>query len=261
MTGPMLPPRSTKPRGTGLTAITDVGLPCGELETLLADYADFLDVAKLGVGSAAITPRLADKLELYRDNHVATCCGGTLFEKFYWQGALSDYSAFLREHQISWVEVSSGTVDIRLSERIEIVERFCSEGFVVVGEVGFKDAKRLMPPSQWIEELQKLLDAGCRYVITEGRDSGTAGVYRPDGELRRELLEEIIAAVDTDRIIFEAPRGKAQMFFINTIGPDVNLGNVPARDLLLLESQRRGLRNETFFLADRSETNFLKQAA
>ena len=174
---------------------------------------------------------------------------------------MKDYLAFLREHQVSWVEVSSGTVDIRLSERMEIVEQLCSEGFVVVGEVGFKDTTRLMPPSQWIDELQKLLEAGCRYVITEGRDSGTAGVYRPDGELRHELLEEIIACVDTDRIIFEAPRAKAQMFFINTIGPEVNLGNIPARDLLLLESQRRGLRNETFFLGDPPESNSLKQAA
>lgn len=261
MTGLALPPRGQKPRATGMTAIIDVGLPCGELEAVLDDYSGFLDIAKLAVGSAAVMTRLADKVRLYHEHDVATCCGGTLFEKFYWQGALGDYSAFLKKYQVNWVEVSAGTVEIPLSERIEIVKQFCSEGFVVVGEVGFKDAKRIMPTSQWIDELQKLLEAGCRYVITEGRDSGTAGVYRPDGELRQELLAEIIAAVDTDRIIFEAPRARAQMFFINTIGPDVNLGNVSARDLLLLESQRCGLRSETFFLADPSDVVFRKKAA
>jgi phosphosulfolactate synthase len=105
-----------------------------------------------------------------------------------------------------------------------------------------------MPPSLWIEELQSLLDAGARYVITEGRDSATAGIYRPSGEVREGLLEDILIALDHKRIIFEAPTPKTQMFFINLVGSDVNLGNVAISDLLLLETQRRALRYETFFL-------------
>jgi phosphosulfolactate synthase len=42
------------------------------------------------------------------------------------------------------------------------------------------------------------------------------------------------------------------MYFINRIGPDVNLGNVAVHGLLVLEAQRRGLRYETFQLGQRA---------
>ena len=116
----------------------------------------------------------------------------------------------------------------------------------MIAEVGRKDTSIIMPPSAWIDEIAAFLDAGVSYVITEGRDSGTAGIYRPSGEIRTGLVADIVSNIDPDRLIFEASSGQAQMFFINLVGPNVNLGNIGPRDLVRLEAQRQGLRSETF---------------
>ena len=242
-----LPPRSPKPRTVGLTAITDLGQPLGVLRDHLASYHDYIDVAKFGVGSAYVEPRLAEKIALYREFGVISYFGGTLFEKFVSQKQIPAYLDYLRKHKVDWIEVSNGTVDFPLAERVKLVKSLAGE-FKVIAEIGCKDVNKIMPPSEWIEELQSLLAAGASYVITEGRDSATAGIYRTSGEIREGLLTDILKAVDHRKIIFEAPDPKNQMYFINLIGPDVNLGNVPATALLLLESQRRALRYETFFL-------------
>jgi phosphosulfolactate synthase len=160
---------------------------------------------------------------------------------------IENYLDMLRALGISWIEVSNGTIDIDFSVRLELVKRLSSE-FTVVGEVGCKDAEKIMAPSIWIKELLGLLEAGCRYVITEGRDSGTAGVYRANGELRTGLISDVITSVPTERIIFEAPKPQGQMFFINLVGANVNLGNINLRELLLLESERQALRSETLML-------------
>jgi phosphosulfolactate synthase len=96
-----------------------------------------------------------------------------------------------------------------------------------------------------------MLEVGCRYVITEGRESGTAGIYRSSGEVRTGLVSDIIDQIGAEKLIFEAPNSGSQNFFITQIGANVNLGNVSPRDLVRLEAQRVGLRNETFFVGTR----------
>jgi phosphosulfolactate synthase len=241
-----LPRRTRKPRRHGLTAITDLGLTVANLRELLTEYSDYLDIAKFGIGSAYLTPRLAEKVALYREFGVVPYFGGTLFEKFQQQKKMREYAKYMREFGVDWVEVSNGTIELSLRERVKII-RSLSGDFKVVAEIGCKDAAKIMPPSQWIEELQAALDAGASYVITEGRDSATAGLYRESGEIREGLLTDILGAIDPKRTIFEAPTHKTQMYFIKLVGANVNLGNVQTRDLLVLETQRQGLRYETFF--------------
>lgn len=242
-----LPKRTIRPRTSGLTSLHDVCLTVSELDSTLADYADFIDIAKFGIGVAAITPRLKNKIELYNAYDVVSYFGGTLFEKYYSQGQLSAYEKFISDHGIRWIEVSSGTVDIPIEERIAIVTDL-SATLNVVAEVGAKDAHEIMAPSKWIDEIGRLLDAGAKYVITEGRQSGTAGVYRANGEVRTGLVADILATFGPDKLIFEAPTPAAQAFFINLVGANVNLGNINPREVALLEALRQGLRSETFAL-------------
>ncbi len=241
-----LPSRSAKPRKHGLTAITDLGLTVAGLRELLTEFHDYLDIAKFGIGTAYLTPRLDEKLAIYREFGVVPYFGGTLFEKFFHQKKVVDYVKYLRQHGVDWIEISNGTIELPLAQRVKLVKELRGE-FKVVCEVGCKDATKVMPPSEWIEELQATLDAGASYVITEGRDSATAGLYRESGEIREGLLSDILKSVDPKRTIFEAPTHRTQMFFINLVGADVNLGNIAAHDLLVLEAERRGLRYETFF--------------
>ena len=241
-----LPERSLKPREFGITAITDVGdVSSSELEMVLEDYSDFLDIAKFGVGSAYISPNLQRKIDIYKAHGVEPYFGGTLFEKYYAVGRLDNYKKFMAEYKIGLVEISEGVVVISLEERLKIAEDF-KKNFDVLSEVGCKDKETIMPPSVWINEIKAFCNVGCRYVITEGRDSATVGIYRPSGEIRTGLVTDIKLSVDIKKVIFEAPTSESQMFFINFAGPNVNLGNVNLRDLLLLESQRVGLRYETF---------------
>jgi phosphosulfolactate synthase len=241
-----LPRRTAKPRKHGLTAITDVGLTMPETRGLLEAYAPFLDIAKFGIGSAYLTPCLDEKIALYREHGVIPYFGGTLFEKFQQQHKVPAYIKYLRKHGIDWIEISNGTIELTLEKRTKLVRELCGE-FKVITEIGCKDAAFVMPPSQWIDELSAALDAGSSYVITEGRDSATAGLYRESGEIRQGLLSDILKSIDPKRTIFEAPTTKTQMFFVNLVGANVNLGNVAPKDLLVLESQRQSLRYETFF--------------
>lgn len=239
-----LPTRAEKPRSSGITSVYDI-LSYAQLEVLLHEFHPFIDLAKLGMGTAFITPKLKEKLSLYRQYDIKVQTGGTLFEKFYSQDKLENLKLFLSRSKIEYVEVSNGSVDLNLEKRLEIIDDF-KKDFYVISEIGSKDVDHVMAPSIWVNELRMLLDAGCEYVITEGRASGTAGIYRKSGEIREGLIDEILREIPIDRVIFEAPKPSMQMFFINLIGPNVNLGNVLVKDSMLLESQRLGLRSETF---------------
>lgn len=244
-----LPSRTPKPRKTGITSVNDTRLSTGELRNVLNDYSDFIDVAKLGVGVAYILPNLSEKIKLYQDAGAEVYFGGTLFEKFFYQDKLDDFLKFLDKNGIGMLEVSTGTIDIPIEKRCELVQQL-KGNFRVLSEVGSKDKDAIMPPSHWIKEINMLLEAGAEYVITEGRDSGTAGIYRPNGEMRSGLVSDIMKDSDVDRLIFEAPSTSMQMTFINLVGANVNLGNVNPLDLAILEAQRQGLRSETFHLGE-----------
>lgn len=245
-----VPKRTTGERTYGLTSVVDFGTPLGELAHILSDYSHIIDIAKLGIGSAYVTPHVKRKVNLYKECGIKPYCGGTLFEKCYYQQKLSEYTHYLHELGIEWIEVSNGTLDISLEERLQLISRFKQE-FRVIAEVGSKDANKLMPIEEWKDEMARLLEAGCEYVITEGRDSGTSGIYDKSGSIKSELIDELLKDIDPKKIIFEAPTAKHQMYFINEIGPNVNLGNVKLQDVLILEAQRQGLRSETFYLEDR----------
>jgi len=243
-----LPTRTQKPRKSGITAINDVGIPCEELKNILNDYHSFLDIAKFGIGTALITPRLQDKITLYHKYDILVHFGGTLFEKFYSQNKIGEYLDFLESHRIHSIEVSSGTIDIPVEERLDFIKSV-SNRFNVIAEVGSKEPDKVMPPSVWINEIGLLLDAGCSYVILEGRDSATAGMYRPSGEMRTGLLADILSAFRSEQLIIEAPTAETQIGLIQLLGANVNLANISPRGLLQLETQRRGLRSDTFLIS------------
>ena len=242
-----LPQRSIKPRKSGITEIMDVGTPMSLLEGYLDDFHPYIDFIKFGIGSALITPKIIEKIKLVNQYQIDVWFGGTLFEKFYSQNQLNAYIDFLHQHQLSWVEVSSGTLEQKPEEILKCVE-ILKKDFHVIAEVGSKDVTKIMPPSQWVQEIKNLLVLDCDYVILEGRESAKAGMYRQNGELREGLIADIISEVDEHRLIFEAPNSRTQIHFIKQFGANVNLGNVKLQDTLLLECQRQALRNDTFFL-------------
>jgi phosphosulfolactate synthase len=242
-----LPERQSKPRERGVTHVIDVGLTTVQAEGLMASAADYVDLVRLGWGSAYVTRDVKEKLDRYRSAGVPVMLGGTLTELAWLHGRVDELRAWLRELGVEHVEVSSGTVKIPAEEKLGLV-RDLSADFTVFAEVGEKDPDALLAPYRWVELIKTALEAGAQRVICEGRATGDAGMYRRDGEPRTGLIDEIVHEVDAARLIFEAPQKHQQVWFIEHFGPDVNLGNVLPDDVISLETLRVGLRADTLNL-------------
>lgn len=242
-----LPVRTKKPREHGITAITDLGVPCGELEHILENYHSFVDIAKLGIGSAYLEPALQKKIAIYSEYGIPVYFGGTLFEKYFFQGKLDDYLFFLDKLGITWLEVSDGTITLKPDEFPAIISRL-KDNFNVLAEVGKKDDAEDLKEDEWLSLTEQALAAGCLYVVLEGRNTGDSGIYSADGTLRTQLIKKLTEVVNPKQLVFEAPSTGSQSQLINALGSNVNMGNIFLRNLLLVEAQRQGLRSETFYI-------------
>ena len=242
-----LPARTEKPRRTGLTMVIDGGIPVSLFADLVTSAAEFIDLVKFGWGTAVVTSRLDAKVEVLNAHQIGFYFGGTLFEKYLLQGRFEDFRKFCRAWSCRHVEVSNGTILLSNSEKASYVRKLADE-FSVVSEVGFKDPVRSeqLPPSKWVQYINEDLEAGASLVTLEARESGKSGICRPDGALRFGLIEDVLASgLHEENLLFEAPTTALQAHFVTRIGPDVNLGNVPAAGVIGLETLRLGLRADT----------------
>jgi phosphosulfolactate synthase len=239
-----LPDRSAKPRQQGITHVLDRGLSLAQVDGMIEVAGSFVDLVKLGWGTALATGNLEHKLARYREHEIPVVLGGTLTELAIAQNRLERMIAWLHELQLDHIEISDGTITLPHEQKLELIERLAQE-FVVLSEVGSKDDTRIMAPYRWVELIQRELAAGAWKVIAEARESGNVGIFRHDGEVRMGLIDEIVHAVEPELILFEAPRKDQQVWFVRRFGPDVNLGNIPPEDVLSLETIRLGLRSDT----------------
>jgi len=246
-----LPPRSPKPRLAGLTHVLDKGAPPSEVDALVRRASDHIDLWKLGWGTAYLDPDVPEKVVVLAARGVRACVGGTLLEVAWAQGQAESCLAWAAEAGFDCVEVSNGAVGMPLAEKRRLIGQ-ASRRFTVLAEVGSKDPNVPVSADAWAEELAGDLAAGATWVLTEGRESGTVGLYRADGSVREDVAEAAAAAVGLPRLIFEAPRKDQQAWLINRFGNDVNLGNVPMADVIGLEALRLGLRADTVDLARRA---------
>lgn len=239
-----LPERPGKPRSDGLTHVIDKGLNLRDIEGLFDTAGAFVDIVKLGWGTSYVTNNLEKKIALYRSFATPVVCGGTLFEAVYALGRLDEFKRWLVEHRFSHVEVSDGTIDIPRERKLELIADLARD-FTVLSEVGSKDADVVYAPYQWVAWMREELAAGAWKVITEGREGGTAGIYRPTGEMRTGLVDEIAHEIDVADVVFEAPSKASQAWFVKHFGANVNLGNIPPDEVIPLETLRLGLRGDT----------------
>ena len=239
-----LPSRSPKPREHGLTHVLDKGIGLRQIEDLLETASNQIDIVKLGWGTGYVTQNLEAKLAAYRDAGIATCFGGTLLELAILQGRFDEFRRELRRLGMTHVELSTGVIDLTPEERFDYI-RALARDFVVLSEVGSKDAQRIIPPYLWVEQTEADLAAGSWRVVCEARESGTVGIYHTTGEVKAGLIEEITHRVDPSRLIFEAPLKGQQAWLVQKYGSNVNLGNIPTTDVIALETIRLGLRADT----------------
>jgi phosphosulfolactate synthase len=240
-----LPAREVKPRTNGLTMVMDKGLSCRQAEDFIEVGGPHSDIIKLGWATSFVTPKLEEKLQIYRDANLPVYFGGTLFEAFIVRNQFDDYRRILEKYKMEYCEVSDGSITIEHDVKCEYIRKL-SEQITVISEVGSKDVQKIFAPYKWIKLMNAEIEAGSWKVIAEARESGNVGIYRDSGEVRQGLVDEILTQIPQETIIWEAPQKAQQVWFIKLLGANVNLGNIAPSDMIPLETLRLGLRSDTF---------------
>ncbi len=240
-----VPERTVKPRTKGITMVMDKGLSLRQVEDFLEVAGVHTDIVKLGWATSYVTPNLDEKLNLYKQANIPVYFGGTLFEAFVIRNQFDDYRRVLDKYGMAFAEVSDGSIEIAHEEKCGYISKL-SEQVTVISEVGSKDATKIFAPYKWIQLMQAEIDAGSWKVIAEAREGGNVGIYRDSGEVRQGLVDEILTKIPEETIIWEAPQKAQQVWFIELIGTNVNLGNIAPSEVIPLETIRLGLRGDTF---------------
>jgi len=254
-----IPVRATKPRSKGLTMVMDKGLSVRQTEDFISSGSDFIDIVKFGFGSSLITPNLETKIKLYKEAGIKVYFGGTLLEAFLIRNEFDKYLKVLDKYKLEYAELSDGSINMPHDLKCDTIVKL-AKYVTVISEVGSKEEGIIIHPNRWIEMMQKEIEAGVWKVIAEARESGTVGIYRPNGKAHVVLINKIASKIPKDMIIWETPIKSQQVYFIKQFGADVNLGNISPQEVIALESLRLGLRSDTFFdFLTQSENKVIEQ--
>ncbi len=228
--------RSRKPRRDGITVVIDTGLGPNRIDDLAAVAGEFCDSAKIAWASALVTGGLEDKIARYRRHGIEPLLGGSLFEYAYLWGKLDQLVSLVRDTRCA-IEVSDGVATIPRRDKLRWIETFAAHTGTVFSEVGGKLSSHDL---DWPVCIREELSAGARYVVVEGREIGPVGK-----EIRVDLIDRIVNATELSHIVFEALERYQQSWLILRLGPNVNLGNIRADDVVVLECFRQGLKEQT----------------
>jgi len=243
---PYIPERIAKPRNAGVTMMMDKGLSLREVENFIEANGHLTDIVKFGFGTAYVVKNLEEKIKLYKSAGIRPYFGGTLFELFIARGKYDDFKRLVDKYDLDLCEVSDGSIEIPHDEKLNYISDL-AKNRTVLSEVGSKDEGIIISPAKWIKMMSTELEAGSWKVIAEGRESGTVGIFRPNGTAHTYLINKIIAKIKPEDILWEAPKKTQQVWFIRLFGPNVNLGNIAPFEMIPLECLRLGLRGDTFF--------------
>jgi phosphosulfolactate synthase len=243
---PHIPERPARPRNNGLTMMMDKGLSVRQAEDFVSVSGDYTDIIKLGFGTSYLTKNLEQKIKIYKEAGMKIYLGGTLFEAFIARDMFDDYMRLIDKLKLDCAEVSDGSIVMPHDQKCEYIRKL-AQNFTVFSEVGSKEAGLIIHPAMWVTMMNKELQAGSWKVIAEARESGNVGIYRANGNAHTLLINKILAKVNKDDILWEAPQKSQQVWFLKLLGHNANLGNIAYDDVIPLETLRLGLRGDTFF--------------
>ena len=239
-----LPARAAKPRSRGITHVLDSGLTPEGTRAFLGQAGHLVDIVKVGWGIGYVDPALSTRVGICTDHGCPVSLGGTLFEVAALQDRVSELRDWALSVGMTHIEVSNGLRALSASRKHALVRELAAD-FVVLAETGAKEGNYPPTPAEWAEEMARDLDAGATWVVAEGRESGTVGLYHADQGIREDLVSAILTWIPPDKVIFEAPGKSQQAWFVRQFGADVNIGNVAPASVLSLETLRLGLRADT----------------
>jgi len=248
---PLPAQRSTsKPRRTGLTMMMDWGLPLGIQREWLELQAQFVDLAKIVVGTARLYEEayLRDKLALYQEHQVAPFLGGQFMEYVFATQGLAGVKPYCEEAKrlgFRALEVSDNVVTMDSQTRHDVIRTAVDCGLEVHGEVGSKSEDS--GAQKLIDAANECYDAGAEVVLVEGAELVLSG-----GSPNELLIEGLRDGLDPAKVIFELSGTwipdtrqtdvyQLKVFLVKTFGPDINLANVMPEHIYETEALRVGL--------------------
>lgn len=251
-------------RDRGITEVLDFGFGLNATEDLVTLCGGYVDVVRLGGAVAVLYPKdvLDKKIELLHRANIVVCTGGTMIERFIRDHGYDRLDAAFIDDYIAplgfdRVEFATAYIRPTTEEFVKGIKKIRSRGYDVDFEIGFKspDEDKSLTVEERVSLMVTALEAGATKLKIEGREAGVdVGIYDEEGKVIRPMLEEYLermekAGVSVDDVIWEAPLKNQQIELVKTIGPEVNLGNIPFGDrVLLLESYRQGVKYETVHL-------------
>jgi len=247
---PAGPGRSkAKPRKTGVTMMIDMGLGPALIDDHLTVCGDYVDLAKIFVGSAMLYDEktFAAKAEVYARHDVDIFIGGQFLEYVITKQGYDTAGAFFDEVKrigVRCIEVSDNCIEMTDTQRRQLVAMALDAGLEVHGEVGSKDD--IADIGELIRQSEVCLDAGCDVVLFEAAELISAGVTNV------ESIRAIKAAVPAEQVMIELPGPWIEGVTLNNIfemakqtlkifGPDANLGNVAWDQVINVECLRQGI--------------------
>ncbi|MEX2540901.1 MAG: phosphosulfolactate synthase, partial [Trueperaceae bacterium] len=188
---------------------------------------------------------LRRKIDTYRRHSVTAFPGGQFLEYAISRNLTDAYLKDTVDSGFEALEVSDNLLELAQRDKHEIISHAHNDfGLKVLGEVGSKadvsSAKGL------IDDALGCLEAGAWKVLFE------AAEFYEDGHFRDDLAEQILSSVPVDQVIFELPGSwiagisasdvhDMQVWLLERVGPQVNVGNVAPGDVVSFEALRLNL--------------------
>ena len=236
-----------KPRKRGLTMVLD--RLAGDLDGPLDLLHPYIDIVKVGWGIPLLLDErgLQRRVRAIREHDIHVSNGGTLLEVAVSKGAHVRTLDALRQTGFDTVEVSEGVIDIPSRVQREIVEYVHAHGLRLHWEVGRKSTHHQLSLEESVTRAERALDHRPDTLIIEGRESGRGvEIFDEAGAIKWDWVERLRSAIPDDLIMFETPLEIQQTEMVLRLGPEVNLGNIAPASVAALETQRDGLRGDTF---------------
>jgi phosphosulfolactate synthase len=219
--------------------------------------SDHVDIVEIGWGLPLVWKEdaLASRIRYYRKNGIRVSTSGTLLEHAIFHNSLEPTLKKVHKLGFDLVEISDGIIDLSPEDKAKISKEVKGRGFEFLVAVGKKDPSSQLSPAETVSQLEAALSLNPLKVVLEGRERGRGvGIFDDAGNIKWNDLRTITQKVDQREIIFEAPSEAQQASLILELGSEVNLGNVALTSIASLESERQGLRFDTFGI-DRPQKN------
>ncbi|CAN7709789.1 phosphosulfolactate synthase [Paenibacillus sp. LjRoot56] len=248
--------RQLKPRTLGKTMVMDKGLGMLAFQDLLQTSSSHVDMIKLGFGTSPLYPQsvLRSKINLAKENNILIYPGGTFLEVAVTQNAVDSFFDMILALGFNGVEISDGTIQMDRRQRNKLITRGLDEGLEVVTEYGKKGWGSSIELTELIDTVLIDSELGASLVTIEARESGMGvGIFDGEGKCKDEELHSVLASISGHKLLWEAPQKSQQVHLINSLGPDIHLGNISPDEVIALEALRRGLRSDTLSLGTRKD--------